>query len=588
MTEAYGSLLLAAAHAGALRWRTWSPATRLEAAEQQRLMVVLAGDSTCHYAHEWLRAIHADDEVVALLSVACVPVIVEAAAEPALVQRLQQVLSMTAGAEGVPLVAVVLPDGRPVGAVPYGPVRDGQRRAGLARILVDAVSAWHEAPDDFSHDAGVLATTCGEFDGPASDQLPSAELLVPSIESAVIEAADPLEGGFGQAPRTVAPAALEFLLLRAADPMAAAAVSEHAERCLQAVLAGACYDHLGGGCFRASTTTDWSLPLFDRRAGDNARLAGLLALAATRWQRSLYQTAAGATADWLLGLQRDDGLVAHGLAAESQAVDGGWQNGAAWLWRTDAAAEVIGREGAELVAARLLADERSELHDGWRVPVQRGAVDPATLERLPSWCHRLAMARAERPQPPLDACARLADQGQILVALRRLMAAGLDADARYAEAGPTLATALAQRVLADDPIAWGWTAAGAIAQADPASLGHAALGLAQWPAVAGATEAAMRCLSAALEVRDEHGRLVADTGLEVAPPVLAVDQPDSPGAAGVLAQAAWELGDTSAAVSLLTAHAATMRLAPAAACGLAAALLDPETGAPRATATLKA
>ena len=442
-----------------MAWSEWSAATRAAAVDRACPLVVLLGVGTDHYAHRWLRSIHADDEVVELLNAGCVPVAVEVATQPGLARRVQQVMGLTAQAEGWPAIAVILPNGRLVGAIPFGPVRDAERRVGLARILVDLLTVWAEAPDDLIHDATILGETCAELDGPASTgQALRAGLILPSVESGILEQADPLEGGFGPVLRSPVPAAHDFLLTQMERGDAAPALGEALERSLQAVLAGGCYDHLGGGCFHAATTADWSLPLFDRRTDDNARLLEHLSRAASLTDRPLYLQAASATWAWLQTQQRSDGLFGAGVCAESAGANGQMVAGATWVWRDDAVADVVGREAARVFGQRFLADERSDIGDGWRVPTQRGPVEDP--EELPVICRRLLIARAERPQPLVDTTARLNDQGAVLRGLAAFAQAHPDERPAVTLAADRLCESLATWLAHSDSLPWAITGDG--------------------------------------------------------------------------------------------------------------------------------
>ena len=109
-------------------WQAWGSAAADAAVRRDVPLAILVGDALDAWTAQWLNAIHADAEVCALLGAAFVPVAAERSDHPGLAALAQQVLGLVADAAGVPCLLVLLPGSLPFGAVPYGPVRDGEGR----------------------------------------------------------------------------------------------------------------------------------------------------------------------------------------------------------------------------------------------------------------------------------------------------------------------------------------------------------------------------------------------------------------------------------------------------------------------------
>lgn len=314
----------------------------------------------------------------------------------------QRALAATAGASGWPCLLLCLPDGRPFGASPWRPLRDRGRTPGLARVLLGAAGILAQHPEDCAADAGNLERLAAEEGGALRQGDPGdPALLSGAAEAAALAVADPLEGGFGPPPRHPAHALLAFCAARAAREDASLALQRQVELTCGALVAGALHDHLAGGFFAACEDARWEQPRCEKRARDQAQLALLLLDHGGPLQRVVAERALAWTAT---ALQRPDGLVAHGLAADP----------ACYRWSEAQAADLLGSEGARLVAERfaLPAGEPG-------FPVLR---DPRPHPRLAELVARLAAARCERPQPERDATAFAADQGQLLCAWSRLPA----------------------------------------------------------------------------------------------------------------------------------------------------------------------
>jgi uncharacterized protein YyaL (SSP411 family) len=98
--------------------------------------------------------------------------------------------------------------------------------------------------------------------------------LVDAVAAQVVEAFDREHGGFGGAPKFHHADVLEFALAlahRTGDET----LSEVVHKSLAAMAHSALYDHAEGGFFRYSTTADWSVPHYEKMAGDQGQLLTL-------------------------------------------------------------------------------------------------------------------------------------------------------------------------------------------------------------------------------------------------------------------------------------------------------------------------
>ncbi len=89
---------------------------------------------------------------------------------------------------------------------------------------------------------------------------------------------DPVQGGFGPAPKFPQPTILDFLLrhfsrTRAEQALAMAALT------LDRMAAGGLHDQLGGGFHRYSVDSRWLVPHFEKMLYDNALLLGVYSIA---------------------------------------------------------------------------------------------------------------------------------------------------------------------------------------------------------------------------------------------------------------------------------------------------------------------
>jgi uncharacterized protein YyaL (SSP411 family) len=98
--------------------------------------------------------------------------------------------------------------------------------------------------------------------------------LIDGVVQKVVEAFDQEHGGFGEAPRFHHADVLEFALAMA-HRTGDEALSHVVHKSLEAMAQGGLYDDVDGGFFRYSTTADWSVPHFEKMAGDQGQLLTL-------------------------------------------------------------------------------------------------------------------------------------------------------------------------------------------------------------------------------------------------------------------------------------------------------------------------
>lgn len=394
-----------------------SLAEALAGDQSTRPIFCLFGQGLDAWSWRMADALAADDEICELIRTAFVAVWVDAEVASGPAALCQQVLALSAQASGWPAALFLLPDGRPFGAIPYAPMRDSQRRSGLATVLVQVAEAWHEERDSLSAGASAIAAQLAPLGQLPTQPQRREALIVESCEAACLEAADTLEGGFGDIPRHLHHGALSFMLHRVSAGHNAC--GSHLTTSLNALVAGGIHDCLGGGFHHAAQDRTWDTPFFEKRCADQAQLCSLLLDASDLLGVALYAEVALATGGWMVhNLQREDGWFAHGFHAlcgdEQQPSEGG-----TYAWSSSGAAALVGAEGADRFARRFLSGP--ELADGFRVPNAKGSHHEGDHDHLPAICARLAAARQERAQPWVDQRIFSADQGMALVALARLI-----------------------------------------------------------------------------------------------------------------------------------------------------------------------
>ncbi|MEJ2340747.1 MAG: DUF255 domain-containing protein [Gemmatimonadales bacterium] len=249
-------------------WYPWGDEAFGAAARDDKPIFLSIGYSTCHWCHVMERESFEDPEVASLLNDGFVPVKVDREERPDVDTVYMTVAQMMTGHGGWPLTVVMTPSKDPFFAGTYFPKQSRHGRIGLLDLLPRLSELWRERRSEALNSAGQIATALwqsahGEVPG-ASDQPPGAtdELGRPALDEAFRQLSrvfDPLQGGFGRAPKFPTPHNLRFLLRywrRTGEPKAL----EMVEQTLRAMRQGAVYDQAGFGFHRYSTDARWMVP----------------------------------------------------------------------------------------------------------------------------------------------------------------------------------------------------------------------------------------------------------------------------------------------------------------------------------------
>ena len=249
-----------------------------------------------------------------------------------------------------------------------------------------------------------LALTLPE---PAQDTAALPAAAPASAYASLAESFDPVDGGFGQAPKFPHSAELELCLRHYA-----ATRDEHALRIVRVTLSrmadGGIQDQLAGGFSRYSVDGEWTIPHFEKMLYDNA---ALLALYADAW-RVTREPAFENTARAIVRVAAVGNVSPEGGFYSSLDADSEHEEGKFYVWTPDQAKAVLD-PGEYAVAARHWGLDRPPNfeHAAWHlrvtVPLDQVARELSLplLEvgaRLEVARAKLLAARATRVRPGRD------------------------------------------------------------------------------------------------------------------------------------------------------------------------------------------
>jgi uncharacterized protein YyaL (SSP411 family) len=368
-------------------WYAWGEEALTRSREDDRPLLVSIGYSACHWCHVMAHESFEDEAIAALMNEHFVCVKVDREERPDVDAVCMEACQALTGHGGWPLNAFLTPEGVPFYAGTYFPP---EQRHGMPswRMVLDAISnAWSERRDDVRRQGAQIVQALGATARLEPSPEPITDELLRDSVVALEGMYDPVNGGFGGAPKFPQAPVIELLLARGEREMALAT--------LRAMARGGIYDQIGGGFARYAVDATWTVPHFEKMLYDNALLARAYLHG---WQVSgtdRFRDVCIETLDWALReMQHPEGGFYCALDADSEGVEGKF-----YAWTLAELRSVLGDgELADEAVAYFGATERGNFERGLNVLEARGP-EPETRNEIR---RRLLEARSRRVRPGLD------------------------------------------------------------------------------------------------------------------------------------------------------------------------------------------
>ena len=416
-------------------WFPWGPDALARARLLDRPIFLSIGYAACHWCHVMERESFEDEATAAYLNDRFVSIKVDREERPDLDQVYMAAVQAMTGGGGWPMSVFLTPDGRPFYGGTYFPDEPRHGMPSFRQVLEGVDRAWRQERAEVEAAGGrLVAGLIDQARLRAGGDDPSESLL--EAATAAIEASfDPVNGGWGRAPKFPQPMTIEYLLRRHvasgdARPLAVA------RRSLDAMADGGIHDQLGGGFHRYSTDARWLVPHFEQMLYDNAQLARVYLHAWALTGDVRYRAVAAGTLEYLL----QELTTADGTFAASQDADTDGTEGLTFTWHAAEIREALGVDAPMFEAAYGVTDEGnwegvtilSRVATDIELAERFGLPAAAVGEQLAGARARLLARRAGRLQPARD--------GKALAAWNGLaIAAFADAAARFHGIDPTAA-----------------------------------------------------------------------------------------------------------------------------------------------------
>jgi uncharacterized protein len=405
------SAYLRGAREQAIDWYPWGEEAFEAAKRLNRPVLLDIGAVWCHWCHVMDEGTYSDETVARLIGQHFIAVKVDRDANPEVDRRYQRQVNALTGEGGWPLTAFLTPKGETFFGGTYFPPQEGLGRPGFRRVLLEISRLWREEPDKVRENTQALATALThEYHGTGRPSALSSSAFVEAVRTSILTSFDPVNGGFGMAPKFPHPTAVSFLLW-SSFASGEEGSAERARLTLSRMADGGIYDHVGGGFHRYSVDEGWHIPHFEKMSLDNAALLSGYAEGYRRFRDPAFRDVIRGTVDWVQSTLADP----HGGFGASQDADNApGDDGGYFTWSRPELKSVLDASELRLVTRYFGVGSQGRMpHDPDRNVLFRlmsleeaaegSGLDPAQARKvLDGAVHKLATARLRRPRPVVD------------------------------------------------------------------------------------------------------------------------------------------------------------------------------------------
>jgi uncharacterized protein YyaL (SSP411 family) len=392
-------------HAGnPVHWREWSDAVFAEARERDVPVFLSIGYSACHWCHVMAHESFEDEATAAYLNENFVCVKVDREERPDVDAIYMQATVAMTGQGGWPMSVFLTPTAEPFFCGTYFPSEPRPGMATFRNVLESLTEAWRTKREQIDEIGRSVVNQLGAKPNWAmgSVDLDKAVALL-KVDF------DPVDAGFGRAPKFPPSMVLDFLLRHHRRTGSEDALKMVAQTC-ERMARGGMYDQLAGGFARYSVDGQWVIPHFEKMLYDNALLLDVY----TQWwaitEEPLARRVVTETADFLLAeLRTAEGGFASALDADTEGEEGLY-----YVWSPDELHQILGDDADWVID--LCSITGTFEHGTSVLQLRRDPDDPARWERAQK---KLRDARQTRTYPGRDDKVVAAWNGLAITALAR-------------------------------------------------------------------------------------------------------------------------------------------------------------------------
>jgi uncharacterized protein YyaL (SSP411 family) len=402
-------------------WFPWGEEAFQKARQENKLIFLSIGYSTCHWCHVMAHETFEHVGVASILNRHFISIKVDREERPDIDRTYMRAALSLNGQGGWPLSVFLTPNVKPFFVGTYFPPEDKFGLPGFISVLNSIQYTWENEPNKIRFASSSLTSAImNQEAGKTVTEKPDQKILDKEF-SVIAGRFDEKDAGFGSAPKFPRPVLFNFLLRYHARTGNIKAL-EMTQQTLTRMAQGGMYDQLGGGFHRYSVDSKWHVPHFEKMLYDQSQLAISYLEAYQISSDPLFAEIARQTLNYVLSdMTAPEGGFYSAEDADSPAPDNPKEKreGAYYVWTYDEIRAILGESDAGIFNAyygvikngNVESDPQKEFvnqnilfraQDISIIAKQSGNTDSAVRAALDMAKDKMRIQRSTRPRPHLD------------------------------------------------------------------------------------------------------------------------------------------------------------------------------------------
>jgi len=321
-----------------VHWYAWDEEALARAKKENKPIFLSVGYSSCHWCHVMAHESFEDEETAKIMNENFVNIKVDREERPDLDDVYQKVCQMSTGQGGWPLSVFLTPNQRPFYVGTYFPAMDSYGRPGFGSLCRQLAQSWKEKPKDVEKAADNFVQNLDKLQ-PTTTTSSIDKSIFDEAAVNLLQIADPIHGGFGQAPKFPNASNLSFMF-RYSKLSGISKFQEFALKTLKKMAKGGIFDQIGGGFHRYSTDTRWLVPHFEKMLYDNALLPIVYSEAYQITKDPFFENVVRKTLDYVIR----EMTSSEGTFFSAQDADTNGEEGQTFVWKKQEIEKILGED----------------------------------------------------------------------------------------------------------------------------------------------------------------------------------------------------------------------------------------------------
>ena len=294
-------------------WMPWNQSALKLASEQNKLLIISVGYSSCHWCHVMEEETFSDEQAAEIMNSKFINIKVDREERPDIDELYMKSLVLMTGSGGWPMNIIALPDGSPIWGGTYLP------KENWITVLKQISDLYNERYDD------VLEYSVKLKEGLSPKKIINYEIKESELFSQIRGASDFAyksldtdNGGLKSNQKFHLPSLIDFFQ-KGSYHFKEKKYLEFIDLTLKNIAYGGINDHVDGGLHRYTVDSIWHIPHFEKMLYDNAQMLSVFSRAYKRNNDKVYKKLIDDIFDFLENnLTGDNGLIFSSISAVTE------------------------------------------------------------------------------------------------------------------------------------------------------------------------------------------------------------------------------------------------------------------------------